>query len=140
MLVAQRTHEFCYGHRVAGHENKCANLHGHNAQVCFSVYAANGLDKVGRVLDFSVIKSTLCQWLEDNWDHKFLMWEEDPMLPHMPLDNSGMVIVPFNPTAENMASYLLHVVGPAVLPEGVGLGMVKFWETGKCSVVCSRRF
>jgi 6-pyruvoyl-tetrahydropterin synthase len=37
--------------------------------------------RVGRVIDFSVIKTLLCDWLEDNWDHRFLLWEQDPMLP-----------------------------------------------------------
>jgi 6-pyruvoyltetrahydropterin/6-carboxytetrahydropterin synthase len=145
MIVARREHEFSYGHRVVGHEGKCKQLHGHNAKVTF-VVSANDLDSVGRVIDFSVIKSTLCQWLEDNWDHKLLMWEKDPMthaLERMThtyykedeMGNIGLVIVPFNPTAENMALYLLTVVGPKLLlSKGVALRGVEFFETSKCSV------
>ena len=76
MWTASRYHDFSTGHRVYGHENKCAHAHGHNYRVHF--HCAGGLDNVGRVIDFSVIKDKLCNWLEDNWDHKFILWEKDP--------------------------------------------------------------
>lgn len=134
MITANRYHDISAGHRVAGHESKCAHLHGHNYRVHFFV-AAPKLDHVGRVIDFSVIKTTLCQWLEDNWDHKMLLWERDPMfLTLQTVDPDGVVPVPFNPTAENMGQYLLEVVGPKLLPEGMTLVEVLIEETRKCSV------
>lgn len=138
MMLARREHEFCYGHRVAGHESKCANLHGHNGKVIFSISADYHLDAVGRVLDFSVMKDTLCEWLEKNWDHKMLLWDEDRlMLGLMPPTCSeyGIVWLHFNPTAENMADHLLRRIGPQVLPIGVVLQRVEFFETSKCSVI-----
>jgi 6-pyruvoyltetrahydropterin/6-carboxytetrahydropterin synthase len=131
-----RYHDFSYGHRVVGHEGKCANLHGHNGRVHFTVQNSNGLDKLGRVIDFVVIKSLLCQWVEDNWDHRFLFWDDDPHFIADPDGNFGSVQVPFNPTAENMARYLLEVVGPDVLSSHPSLTLtsVLFEETRKCSV------
>ena len=134
VITASRYHDFSYGHRVVGHENKCAQLHGHNGRVHFTVRAEH-LDIVGRVLDFSAIKSCLCEWIEDHWDHKFLMWTRDPwQIDAMNAgdDLTGIVRVPFNPTAENMADYLLHVVGPATLPAGIVLQKVVMEETRKC--------
>jgi 6-pyruvoyltetrahydropterin/6-carboxytetrahydropterin synthase len=89
---------------------------------------------VGRVLDFSVIKSHLCMWLEDNWDHHFLLWKNDPWCRPMLALDPTVVIVPFNPTAENMAAYLLNVIGPGQL-EGTGARLisVRIEETRKCS-------
>jgi 6-pyruvoyltetrahydropterin/6-carboxytetrahydropterin synthase len=134
MLTANRYHDISAGHRVAGHESKCAHLHGHNYRVHFFVSAPK-LDAVGRVIDFSVIKTTLCQWLEDNWDHKMLIWEQDPILHDLTLiDFHGVVPVPFNPTAENMAEYLVNVVSLEVLPEGMKLVKCVIEETRKCSV------
>lgn len=79
-----RYHDISCGHRVVGHEGKCKFLHGHNYRFHFKAGADdNLLDKVGRVVDFSVIKSTLCQWLEDTWDHKFLAWDGDEFLHAM---------------------------------------------------------
>lgn len=154
---AERYHDFCAGHRVHGHESKCAHLHGHNYRVMFVIEpqpepeqvlgltpngfairesgAAGKLDSVGRVLDFSVMKTLLCEWLEQEWDHKFLVWNEDPLAPYLQeLDMTGVVRVPFNPTAENMAKYLAEEVGPQMLAgTGARLIRVRIEETRKCS-------
>jgi 6-pyruvoyltetrahydropterin/6-carboxytetrahydropterin synthase len=109
-------------------------MHGHNGRVHFTI-TSDGLDSVGRVLDFSVMKTLLAQWLEDNWDHKFLLWENDPWSKTLPeIDPVGTVIVPFNPTAENLAKYLVEVVGPVQLAgTGAVLISVRFEETRKCA-------
>ena len=132
-ITATRYHDFSAGHRVHGHEGKCAHLHGHNYRVHFTVQAP--LDDVGRVMDFSSIKDRLCNWLEANWDHKMLIGAADPLLPGLVyLDHDGIVEVPFNPTAENMAEHLLTQIAPAQL-EGTGVTLihVSIEETRKCS-------
>lgn len=133
----ERSHEIHCGHRVYGHESKCAHLHGHGYVFEFTCEAF-GLDKIGRVIDFSVIKSLLCEWLEENWDHRFLMWEKDPSLEALRAIDATVVAVPFNPTAENMAEYLVTVIGPEQLAgTGVRLAAVRVRETIKCSAVFS---
>jgi 6-pyruvoyltetrahydropterin/6-carboxytetrahydropterin synthase len=151
--AVERYHDISCGHRVHGHESKCAHLHGHNYRVTFTCIPASDntpvqrkffgaqaqqpsdLDEVGRVIDFSDIKSKLCMWLEEEWDHKFLVWMHDPLAGHLcQLDPAGVVVVPFNPTAENMAAYLVDVVAPQQLAgTGVRLMAVKVEETRKCS-------
>lgn len=148
--IVGRFHEFSYGHKVTGHEGKCKRYHGHNAQVAFRVRSPGDvLDTIGRVLDFSVMKSTLCQWLEDNWDHKMLLWDKDPDILNIYatwtqeeldtyIEKRGIVVVPFNPTAENMASYLLRFVGPILLADmALELCHITFYETSKCFVEVS---
>lgn len=132
---AERYHDFSYGHRVCGHENKCKHLHGHNGRVTFYCQAyEDELDSVGRVIDFGDIKTRLCMWLEDNWDHRMLIWEGDPMLLQLQELDPSVVAVPFNPTAENMAQYLVEVVGPAQLKgTGIALAKCRFEETRKCA-------
>lgn len=142
MHKVHRYHDISAGHRVAGHENKCATLHGHNYRVHFTCIAPD-LDHLGRVIDFGDIKHGLCMWLEDNWDHKMLIWVEDPILRHLKLGYADPRIqdplqdsvceVPFNPTAENMAEYLVMRVGPEVLTGDVVLIRVTIEETRKCS-------
>lgn len=141
--TAIRYHDISCGHRVVGHEGKCHLLHGHNYRVHFTCQATE-LDPIGRVMDFSVIKARLCMWLEDRWDHRFIAWEQDPLLKaienmaysedaHAMITNS-IVWVPFNPTAENLAAHLLNIVGPARLDgTGVTLTKVLISETRKCS-------
>lgn len=133
-FLAHRYHDISCGHRVFGHEGKCALLHGHNYRIHFTVESAS-VDNVGRVVDFSVIKRELCEWLEESWDHRFLMWSEDPDLPRLREAALGVIEVPFNPTAENMAHYLLHTIGPYQLSRYSGLRLVSVIveETRKCS-------
>lgn len=147
MIQAHRYHDISCGHRVVGHETKCRGLHGHNYRVHFTLGVPQ-LDAVGRVLDFSAIKSRLCMWLEENWDHKTLLWDQDPVLAPMRgiARTSDEVVaaidailpVPFNPTAENMADHLLRVVGPAQLAgTDVKLVSVSVEETRKCGVTAA---
>lgn len=145
-ITAERYHDISTGHRVVGHENKCRHLHGHNYRIHF-VCEADQLDSVGRVIDFGVIKEKLCMWVENNWDHKFLAWVNDPVM-NAACDALGdthrndsqlmfaesIVFVPFNPTAENMAQHLVEVIGPQQLAgTGVTLVSVRIEETAKCS-------
>lgn len=143
MHTVTRYHDFSCGHRVAGHESKCAHLHGHNYRVHFTCEAtANTLDSVGRVVDFSALKS-LGNWLEESWDHRMLVWEKDSTMRELSRSaeqtgttrilRASIVWVPFNPTAENMAQYLVEVVGPQVLPSDILLTSVRIEETRKCS-------
>lgn len=134
-ITATRYHDFSTGHRVYGHESKCAHLHGHNYRIHLTV-EADELDSVGRVMDFSAIKEHLCYWLEDNWDHKFLVWSKDPFATTLKeIDPEGTVVVDFNPTAENMGQHLIEVIGPRQLKDtGVKLISVNIEETRKCNV------
>ena len=140
--LAWRHHDFCAGHRVPGHEGKCRHLHGHNYRVHFGVRpvpgfwgTATGLDGTGRVLDFGVIKDRLCEWLEQHWDHRLILWEQDFMLPTLrEADPGGVVTMPEPPTAENMAAHLLRTVAPTQLRgTGAECVAVAVEETTKCS-------
>jgi 6-pyruvoyltetrahydropterin/6-carboxytetrahydropterin synthase len=133
MITASRYHDICCGHRVHGHEGKCRHLHGHNYRVHFHCQAPT-LDHIGRVVDFSVIKARLCEWLESEWDHRFLLWERDPLAGVLRSIEPTVVLVPFNPTAENIAEHLVNVVGVDQLEgTGVTLVAVQVEETSKCS-------
>ena len=154
--TAERYHDISTGHRVVGHENKCRHLHGHNYRIHF-VCEAGELDTVGRVIDFGVIKAKLCMWVENNWDHKFLAWENDPVMLRIadltevwdrPFNGGdageadtilkqSIVWTPFNPTAENLAQHLLDVIGPQQFAgTGIELICVRIEETAKCSATC----
>lgn len=131
-IIATRYHDISCGHRVVGHEGRCVHLHGHNYRIWFHCQAGC-LDTVGRVVDFGVIKDMLAEWLEQNWDHRFLVWELDPLYPALQKLDSSVVAVPFNPTAENIATYLVEVVGPKQLSShNVWLSKVTVEETAKC--------
>lgn len=117
---------FCAGHRVVGHENKCANVHGHHFTL-FVHAKAEKLDSVGRIIDFSVLKEKVGTWIDENWDHTFIMNSADDIL--MPIKdqmsvNKEVFVCDFNPTAENLATYLIDEICP-VLMKGTGVEVSK---------------
>jgi 6-pyruvoyltetrahydropterin/6-carboxytetrahydropterin synthase len=104
--------------------------------------SAKQTDDVGRVVDFSVLKDRVGGWIDAHWDHAFLHHHADTAVTlalayFEDYEGVGFVqkrhVLPFNPTAENMASYLLDVVCPEVL-EGTGVRVVEvtMWETENC--------
>ena len=95
---------------------------------------------MGRVVDFSVLKDRLGGWIETHWDHAFICCKEDHELRKAlsALEGQKLFLLDKNPTAENMASYLLNVVGPEQLAgTGVRLIRVVLWETENCCAEAS---
>lgn len=125
-----RWHEIDVGHRVVGQGSKCENIHGHRYRIEIEAEAEK-LNDVGMVIDFSVIKSICCQWLEDNLDHKYLCWTFDPHRDAIMALGLGAVEVYFNPTAENIAEYLL-VTFDAMMEHDIKITKVTVHETLKC--------
>lgn len=159
--TATRRIQWCSGHRVAQHESKCAHLHGHNYVALVTARmkpavaqrlllnmrntpdpANSFLDEIGRVIDFSVLKERVGGWIETNWDHGFILWDKDNAAMRA-METAARALeygqklhlMPYNPTAENMARYLVTVVGPAVFGEAicpVEVCHVRIWETENC--------
>lgn len=137
-VSAVRKIQFCYGHRVMGHENKCSSLHGHNGVLWIYVSPFKTLDNVGRVVDFSVIKEVVGGWIDEHWDHTMILYKEDKktieLLSQAP-SYKGIFILDTNPTAENMAAYLLNSICPKLLKgRGIFVHKIAFWETENCFV------
>jgi 6-pyruvoyltetrahydropterin/6-carboxytetrahydropterin synthase len=130
-LTIMRRFTFCAGHRLLGHEGKCQNLHGHNYVVEIYV-TGQEQDAIGRILDFKALKQRCKNWLDDNWDHTFILWKEDENAlsairqsqPHRIYELDA------NPTAENMAIHLVRDVCPKILAgTGAKAYRVRLWET-----------
>ena len=61
----------------------------------------------------------------------FLLWQEDPALAAMAeLDPLGVVATPFNPTAENMAEYLVNTVAGGLFALSFMLGILAMLIVG----------
>lgn len=127
--------EFDAGHRVMNHESKCATLHGHRYVVEIEA-TCDELDKIGRVIDFSVLKQKLGSWLDDQWDHNCIIFSEDnetiAALNSIPRKKE-VYISEWNPTAENMADFLLNSICPKLFQdEGILVTKVRVHETPNC--------
>jgi len=143
--------EFDAAHRVAGHESKCGTIHGHR-YVAEITAQASDLDNLGRVIDFSVLKEKVGGWIDTHWDHTsiiyhgslksstcFFYYDDEPTLALLQQAPAWkhVWVAPWNPTAENMAHHLLHVICPMVL-DGTGVKVVKvrLYETPNCWADC----
>ena len=137
-ISLMRRISFCAGHRLLGHEGKCAKLHGHN-YVAEIYVSGSEFDSVGRVVDFAVINKLFKGWIDENWDHGMILFNEDVQALNAlaAVTPNKVFPLPFNPTAENMARYLLTEVGPSLLDsvKGYNLQLTKvvIWETEKSS-------
>lgn len=132
MITCTRRLEFDYGHRVFKHESKCRHLHGHRGVVEVTALA-DKLDSLGRIIDFSVLKQKIGTWIDENWDHNMILFKDDIeaiKAVESVREGKSPFVTDWNPTAENLARYLLETVCPKVL-EGTGVKIVKvkFWET-----------
>jgi len=130
-MTIMRRVKFCAGHRLYKHGGKCEYFHGHNYVADFYV-TGDTIDPVGRVIDFSELKRLFKGWIDENWDHSYIIGEQDEnaLAALKMVEPCRYFVLPCNPTAENMAKYLLEVVCPKLLAEkNVTATKVVLWET-----------
>ena len=105
------------GHRVPNHKSKCRHLHGHRyrweAELEGDVVTQEGTSDEGMLMDFSDVSAILNQYIHDVVDHAFIVYEGDKdaltALSHMG-DEHRTLVVPFIPTAENLAKWAFEQV------------------------------
>ena len=126
------------GHRILNHRSVCKGLHGHRykAEICMQgkVIEKSGVSEEGMVIDFSDIKKTAQKFIQEELDHAFMVWDKDHELLEFFKHSKGHkpVIVPFTPTAENVAAYIFHILEAKFLDvynTGLHLHSIKLWET-----------
>lgn len=136
MISAVRILSWDMGHRIVNHESKCANFHGHRYEAHF--YAeSDGLDSLGRVVDFSILKLKIGAWIDKFLDHTMMIYEKDPLLKTIKScqTQKDFFITPFNPTAENIASFLFNEICPNLLKgKGIAIKKIRLYETPNCYV------
>jgi len=132
-LTIMRRIKFCAGHRLHKHGGKCEYFHGHNYMADFYVTGL-GVDAVGRVIDFAELKKLFKGWIDEHWDHGFVLNESDEngLAAVRMVEPCRYYVLPYNPTSENMATYLLREVCPKLLAgKGVTATKVVLWESAE---------
>ena len=126
------------GHRVLNHRSVCKGLHGHRykAEICVEgdLVEKKDASEEGMVIDFADIKKTAQKFIQEELDHAFMVWEKDIELLEFFKNSKGHkpVIVPFTPTAENVAAYIFNALKDKftdIFKTGLHLQSVKLWET-----------
>lgn len=113
------------GHRILHHDGKCSRPHGHNYEVTIEV--SGNLTEEGWIVDKGVVTDIL-----DEWDHKFLVKEGDPLIEAFEASGDGdaLVVLEHPPTAEVMSIVLERKLLDA-LPDNVTGVSATVRETGE---------
>ena len=105
---------FSSAHQLRGYRGKCENLHGHNYKI--EIYArGEELNNIGLLIDFVDLKAAADEIV------KYLDHRNINELP--PFDEE------LNPSAENLARYILEYVNGRVADERVKVYKVRCFET-----------
>lgn len=142
MLITKEI-EIDMAHRVPNHKSKCRNLHGHRYRVEVGVddkvVDAKGASDEGMVIDFSDLKDVMMEYIDAKLDHNSMFYEKDEIVDIIieleAFQQKEIILVPFIPTAENIAQYIYYLVKGPLLDRGVAIKHVKLWETPTSSVL-----
>ncbi len=106
--------DFSSAHQLRGYKGKCENLHGHNYKI--EIYARGSeLNNIGLLIDFGDLKKAADE-ITKYFDHRNL--NELP-----PFDEE------LNPSAENLARYILEYLNSRLGDERVSVWKVRCFET-----------
>ncbi len=139
MLTITRKLEFDAGHRIPDHHSQCRNLHGHryalHLTLTGTVVAEKGRSDKGMIMDFSDIKELANRHLIDQWDHAFLVYENDAAVRQFldTLPGHKTVVLDRVPTVENLAQIAFDRL-KRIFQDETGLRLVKvtLYETPNC--------
>ena len=114
--------DFAAAHTLRNYPGNCSQMHGHNWKVEVEVTATE-LDDVGMGLDFKIIKRKTKEVIK-NLDHRYL--------------NELAAFEVSNPTAENIAAYLLDQISQSINTQSIAVKAVTLWETERACVRCEK--
>jgi len=124
MYTVTETIFFCYGHRLLEYEGKCMHPHGHNGRVEIEL-AAESLDRLGMVVDFSDVGEAMKAWVDDTLDHRMLLRRDDPLCEVLRKMGEPFFVMEVNPTAEAIARAIFEEAVRRRFP----VRRVRLWET-----------
>src|SRR5918997_1522897 len=105
---------FSSAHQLRGYRGKCENLHGHNYKI--EIYArGRELNNIGLLVDFVELKDAADEIVQ--------------YLDHRNINELPPFDVELNPSAENLARFILERVASRVGDERVQVYKVRCFET-----------
>lgn len=116
---------FTGAHRLVGIDIPCQALHGHFYRVDFT-FESDKLNDDGMVVEFDSAREKITKWFAENWDHNIILHESDRQLGEAisEITRQKIFYLSFNPTAENLGSYLINEVCPKLFA-GTGTRCVR---------------
>ncbi|MBA7705215.1 6-carboxy-5,6,7,8-tetrahydropterin synthase [subsurface metagenome] len=107
---------------------KCEVPHGHTFKVEVMV-SSDKLDQMGFIVDFVELRDRIGKWIDENWDHAFLVNDQDEELCRALNVLNNKKVFTFrneNPTAEVIARHLFEYVYELY---GDLVSRVRIWES-----------
>lgn len=136
MYILKTQATFDSAHFLSGYDGKCANIHGHCWKIEVSA-AGNELiksgSKKGMLIDFSDLKRSVRE-IADRFDHALIIEEgslRDVTMQALLSDGFRIIVLPFRPTAENLAQHFYSLL----VSDGIPVVSVAVYETeDNCAV------
>jgi len=104
--------------------SKCKHLHGHTAKAALHL-KRDQLDERGMVMHFSELKQSFGKWIDEEVDHVMLLNEKDPLVAVLKAQGEKCKLLPFHPTAENIAKWFFEQAKNFGLP----IVQLDIWES-----------
>ena len=130
MYTIQKEFRFEAGHRLSLAQSKCRNIHGHNYKFTVAIAKDTLIDDM--VIDFSILKKIISNWVNKNIDHALILNKEDRSIIQFMEDlGFAIYILSSDPTAENMSKELFEMLNAELQNNGETCKIISLtlWET-----------
>ena len=150
MLVSDITKTFSFeaAHFLYGHSGACRNIHGHSYKGEVTLVNLGIDEDTGIAFDFSTLSEIIRKVVITYYDHSLLINErafKDKItlenflliLSTLGIDKQSVKVLPYNPTAENMAmdiAFRIKEVVRCIFGNDYTKVKVKLYETAKSYV------
>ena len=129
-ITKQLTFEMA--HALLGYDGKCQNIHGHSYKLFVTVEGVplhdNNDKKNGMVMDFGDIKRCIEETIIQKFDHALVLPKSDRYDPNALQSIAKLIVVPFQPTTENLLVHFAELLKPAI-PQNLKLYSLRLHET-----------
>ena len=136
VLRLTRVFYFDMAHVLLNYHGKCKNIHGHPYKLEVTVKGVPSNDetspKKGMLIDFSDFKKLIEDNIINVWDHALMIHKDTDttLLDALKSNYEKVIIVPFQPTTENMICDLASTIRN-ILPPDLQLFSLRLYETEK---------
>jgi 6-pyruvoyltetrahydropterin/6-carboxytetrahydropterin synthase len=127
-VTITRVFSFEAAHALKDYNGPCKNIHGHSYKLWVTVSGIVDAG-TGMIMDFNDLKKIVNETIISKFDHALILYRKDKMLKSQPVVKAeNLLILPFNPTSENLIIYFSELIKKA-LPEHTRLYGLKLYET-----------